>query len=70
MTDRRPRPAPRAEPRTQESGAPLREQGRPATQTVDHLHLHVVPRQEGDILPLPWTPQHAARAAEQGTATP
>ncbi|MEV8536150.1 HIT family protein [Streptomyces sp. NPDC051211] len=48
----------------------LTSKGRPATQTVDHLHLHVVPRQEGDSLPLPWTPQHAARTAAQGTATP
>lgn len=35
--------------------------GGAATQTVFHLHLHVVPRGEGDGLPLPWTPQHAAR---------
>jgi histidine triad (HIT) family protein len=35
--------------------------GAAATQTVYHLHLHVVPRQPGDGLPLPWTPQHAAR---------
>lgn len=32
-----------------------------ATQSVYHLHLHVVPRHEGDGLPLPWTPQHAER---------
>ncbi|MER6020172.1 HIT family protein [Streptomyces anulatus] len=31
--------------------------GRAATQTVAHLHLHVVPRTAGDDLPLPWTPQ-------------
>lgn len=37
--------------------------GAAATQSVYHLHVHVVPRQEGDGLPLPWTPQHAARAA-------
>ncbi|MFC4587024.1 HIT family protein [Sphaerisporangium corydalis] len=30
--------------------------GSAATQTVFHLHLHVVPRTEGDALPLPWTP--------------
>jgi histidine triad (HIT) family protein len=35
--------------------------GSAATQTVFHLHLHVVPREHGDDLPLPWTPQHAAR---------
>ncbi|MFI1890381.1 HIT family protein [Streptomyces jumonjinensis] len=39
--------------------------GETATQTVFHLHVHVVPRQEGDGLPLPWTPQHTARAAAQ-----
>lgn len=37
--------------------------GAAATQTVFHLHVHVVPRQAGDGLPLPWTPQQAARAA-------
>jgi histidine triad (HIT) family protein len=31
--------------------------GTAATQTVFHLHLHVVPRETGDGLPLPWTPQ-------------
>ncbi|MFH8642328.1 HIT family protein [Streptomyces goshikiensis] len=39
--------------------------GRAATQSVFHLHVHVVPRQEDDCLPLPWTPQHAARAAAE-----
>ncbi|MFE2943423.1 HIT family protein [Streptomyces sp. NPDC059255] len=39
--------------------------GEAATQSVFHLHVHVVPRQEGDNLPLPWTPQHTARAAAQ-----
>lgn len=29
--------------------------GAAATQTVFHLHLHVVPRRDGDGLPLPWT---------------
>ncbi|MFB4265342.1 HIT family protein [Nonomuraea sp. GTA35] len=29
--------------------------GREATQTVFHLHLHVVPRSAGDGLSLPWT---------------
>ncbi|MFD4577634.1 HIT family protein [Streptomyces sp. NPDC058417] len=37
--------------------------GAAATQSVFHLHVHVVPRQEDDGLPLPWTPQHTARAA-------
>ncbi|MFD5564972.1 HIT family protein [Kitasatospora griseola] len=35
--------------------------GSAATQTVFHLHIHVVPRADGDGLPLPWTPQHTAR---------
>ncbi|MFD0269593.1 HIT family protein [Streptomyces sp. NPDC127106] len=43
--------------------------GTEATQSVFHLHVHVVPRQEGDNLPLPWTPQHAARAAAQNGAS-
>lgn len=34
--------------------------GEAATQTVRHLHLHIVPRRMGDGLPLPWTPQQAA----------
>lgn len=29
--------------------------GEPATQTVFHLHLHVVPRRDGDGLRLPWS---------------
>lgn len=38
--------------------------GPAATQTVRHLHVHYVPRSEGDGLPLPWTPQQeAARGA-------
>jgi len=31
--------------------------GQHATQTVHHLHVHLVPRHLGDGLPLPWTPQ-------------
>lgn len=34
--------------------------GAAATQTVFHLHVHVVPRRHGDDLPLPWTPQQEA----------
>ncbi len=33
--------------------------GAPATQTVKHLHIHIVPRREGDGLSLPWTGEHA-----------
>ncbi|MFK0296643.1 HIT family protein [Streptomyces sp. NPDC090442] len=40
--------------------------GEEATQTVFHLHLHVVPRKAIDGLPLPWTPQQEAAAARQG----
>lgn len=29
--------------------------GPAATQTIDHLHLHLVPRRDGDGLALPWT---------------
>src|SRR5579862_7190946 len=32
--------------------------GRAATQTIYHLHVHVVPRREGDGLHLPWTGQN------------
>ena len=32
--------------------------GTPATQSVFHLHVHVVPRREDDGLHLPWTDQH------------
>lgn len=31
--------------------------GTAATQTVMHLHVHVVPRKDGDGLVLPWTGQ-------------
>jgi histidine triad (HIT) family protein len=41
------------------SGSPrpmnlITSRGREASQTVFHLHLHVVPRTEGDGLALPW----------------
>lgn len=31
--------------------------GKAATQTVFHVHVHIVPRAEGDGLKLPWTDQ-------------
>ena len=34
--------------------------GEVATQTVPHLHVHLVPRREGDGLALPWTGQGGA----------
>lgn len=34
--------------------------GPAATQTVSHLHVHFVPRVEGDGLALPWTGQQHA----------
>jgi len=37
--------------------------GRAAWQTVLHLHLHVIPRYEGDPLRLPWTPAPGDREA-------
>ncbi|WP_410614240.1 HIT family protein [Amycolatopsis sp. lyj-109] len=37
--------------------------GSAATQTVFHLHIHVVPRAAGDGLPLPWTPRREATDA-------
>ncbi|WP_405506392.1 HIT family protein [Streptomyces cyaneofuscatus] len=42
--------------------------GAAATQTVHHLHIHIVPRAHGDGLPLPWTPQQEARAAKAAGA--
>jgi histidine triad (HIT) family protein len=33
--------------------------GRSATQTVFHLHMHLVPRHPGDGLALPWTGEAA-----------
>jgi histidine triad (HIT) family protein len=41
--------------------------GAEATQTVFHLHVHLVPRTEGDGLVLPWTVQvtQAAQLSEQ-----
>lgn len=42
--------------------------GEYATQTVKHTHVHVVPRREGDELPLPWTPQHMRKTLEMQAA--
>lgn len=36
--------------------------GRAATQTVFHLHLHLIPRAKGDLLSLPWDVRGAGPA--------
>ncbi|MFK8850468.1 HIT family protein [Streptomyces sp. Ac-502] len=44
-------------------GTPLNlitSRGREATQSIFHLHIHVVPRAIDDGLPLPWTVQEVA----------
>lgn len=41
--------------------------GRAATQSVFHLHLHIVPRSENDGLALPWYSGRSKRAAEGTT---
>lgn len=38
----------------------IQSNGAPATQTVNHIHVHLVPRREGDGLRLPWTEQSSA----------
>ncbi|QAY08358.1 histidine triad nucleotide binding protein [Mycobacterium phage Iota] len=38
--------------------------GPAATQTVMHTHVHIVPRREGDGLPLPWTLQQLREKRE------
>jgi diadenosine tetraphosphate (Ap4A) HIT family hydrolase len=40
--------------------------GEAATQTVFHLHFHVVPRYLGDGLTLPWTPKMASTRQPNG----
>lgn len=42
--------------------------GAEATQTVPHLHLHLVPRYRGDGLLLPWSLQQKGRIPELGRA--
>ncbi|MFD4020637.1 HIT family protein [Streptomyces sindenensis] len=40
--------------------------GDAATQTVYHLHMHLLPRTADDELPLPWTPQQEAARRTEG----
>ena len=40
-----------------ESANIITSKGAAATQTVFHLHIHVVPRRAGDGLALPWSPK-------------
>lgn len=37
--------------------------GAAATQSIRHLHVHLIPRAEDDGLALPWTGQHKRAAA-------
>lgn len=39
-----------------------------ATQSVTHLHLHLVPRRNGDGLPLPWDPRGEGSASANDEA--
>lgn len=41
--------------------------GTAATQTIRHLHIHVVPRRPGDGLKLPWTDEPASVKSWAGT---
>ena len=40
--------------------------GAAATQTVFHLHVHVVPRRPGDGLMLPWSAPDPVKEAARG----
>lgn len=40
--------------------------GAAATQTVEHLHVHLVPRHPGDGLLLPWSAPTASEVSDRG----
>lgn len=41
--------------------------GAPATQSIPHFHVHIVPRVPGDLLPLPWShPDTLRRRLDSG----
>jgi histidine triad (HIT) family protein len=44
--------------------------GPAATQTVNHLHVHFVPRRADDNLALPWTGQHKRTVEHTSTVKP
>ena len=51
-----------------EMGGPMNlitSKGREATQSVFHLHLHLVPRAENDGLALPWYSGRSRKAAKR-----
>jgi histidine triad (HIT) family protein len=37
--------------------------GRHATQSIMHVHVHIVPRRRGDRLLLPWSPQSGRKSS-------
>jgi len=39
--------------------------GAAATQTISHIHVHLVPRADGDGLALPWTGQVKMKPAKE-----
>lgn len=40
--------------------------GSAATQTIGHLHVHLVPRRDGDGLALPWAAPASVAGREEG----
>lgn len=46
----------------------LQNNGEAAGQTVFHLHMHVIPRYNGDQVQIKWTPQDAAEQISEEVA--